>query len=339
MITYRRYKNTDPPALVEVWNESLTARGAYPVRTPALFERWVFSKPYFEHDDLCVAWDDEAGKIAGFSISGFAPNEDRTGLSDRGVICCVLIRPDYRKRGIGRELTRRAEEYLRGRGAADVAFGSMWPNNPYLFGLYGGSNSPGVLASEPDADGFLRRLGYEKAERCVVFHKKLDAPLTVADTRFGVLRRRYETQVLRNAGVASWWEECIWGALEPVEMRLTDKLTDLPAARAVVWELEGFGWKWNYPAAGIIDVQVRPDLRKQGLGKLLLSQMLRFLQDQFFAVAELQAPAADPAAVGMCTSLGFEPVDEGYVYRRGGLPAPPPATESAPPEEAPPGIA
>ena len=62
MITYRRYKNTDPPALVEVWNESLNARGSYPVRTPALFERWIFSKPYFRHDALCVAWDWAAQK-------------------------------------------------------------------------------------------------------------------------------------------------------------------------------------------------------------------------------------------------------------------------------------
>ena len=95
-----------------------------------------------------------------------------------------------------------------------------------------------------------------------------------------------------------------------------EKSTGIPAARTVVWELEGFGWKWNLPAAGIIDVQVRPDLRKQGLGKLLVSQILRFLQDQFFAVAELQAPAANPAAVGMCQSLGFEQVDEGFIYRR-----------------------
>ncbi len=339
MIAYRRYRNTDPPALVEVWNEALTARGSYPVRTPSLFERWVFSKPYFQHDDLVVAWDDEANRAAGFALAGFAPNEDRTGLSDLGVICCVLVRPDYRRKGVGRELARRAEEHLRGRGAADVVFGSMWPNNPYLFGLYGGSNSPGVLASEPDAGPFLEKLRYSRAERCVVFHKKLDTPLSVVDTRFGVLRRRYETQVLRNAGVASWWEECVWGALEPVEMRLTDKLTDLPAARAVVWELEGFGWKWNLPAAGIIDVQVRSDLRRQGLGKLLLAQVLRFLQDQFFAVAELQAPAADPAAVGMCTSLGFEQVDEGFVYRRGGLPQQAEQPEAAPPEEAPLGTA
>ena len=50
VISYRRFRNTDPPALAEVWNESLTSRGTYPLQTPALFERWVFSKPYFDHD-------------------------------------------------------------------------------------------------------------------------------------------------------------------------------------------------------------------------------------------------------------------------------------------------
>jgi ribosomal protein S18 acetylase RimI-like enzyme len=90
-----------------------------------------------------------------------------------------------------------------------------------------------------------------------------------------------------------------------------------------MWELEGFGWKWNVPAAGIIDVQVRPGLRRQGLGKLLVAQALRFLQDQFFAVVELQAPTADPAPSELCKSLGFEQVDEGFVYRK-----PPAATES-----------
>ena len=151
----------------------------------------------------------------------------------------------------------------------------------------------------------------------VVFHKRLDTPLTIADTRFGVLKRRYEAQMLRAAGVGSWWQECVWGTLEPVEMRLTDRLTDMPAARAILWELEGFSWKWNYPSAGIIDIQVRSDLRRQGVGKLLISQVLRFLQDQFFAVAELQVPADNPGAMAMCKSLGFDVVDEGFAYRKG----------------------
>ena len=38
MTLFRRFKNTDPPALAEVWNEAHTARGAYPLRTPALLE-------------------------------------------------------------------------------------------------------------------------------------------------------------------------------------------------------------------------------------------------------------------------------------------------------------
>lgn len=317
MIAYSFSKNTDPPAVVEVWNEAVTGRGGYPLRTPGVLERWLFSKTFYRNDDLILARDPDAGnKPVGLAISGFGPNDDLTGLSDLGVICAILVRPEYRKRGIGRELLTRAEAHLRERGAKQVVVGSQWPANPYLFGLYGGSNSPGVLASEPDAGPFLEKMGFVPTSPVVVLQRKLDAPLTLADTRFGLLRRRYDQQVLRAAAVGSWWQECVWGGLEPVELRMTDKLTGLPAARVVVWELEGFGWRWGHPAAGILDMQVRPDLRRNGLGKLLLSHALRFLQDQFFAVAELQFPAGDEAGLGLCRGLGFEQVDRGLVYRR-----------------------
>lgn len=316
MLRYRASLNTDPPALADIWNEAATGRGAYPVRSPGLLERWVFSKTYFRRDDVTVAADD-TNRPVGFALSGFGPNADMSALDPtKGVICAVGVRPDYRRQGVGRELLRLAENNLRSRGAQTVLVGSQWPGSPYLFGLYGGSNSPGVLATEPAADPFLVGCGYTKAERVLVFHKKLDTPLTVADTRFNLLRRRYEVQTLRLAGIATWWHECVWGSLEPVEIRLFDKLTGIPAARAVVWELEGFGWKWNQPAAGILDVQVRSDLRRQGLGKLLTSHVLRFVQDQFFAVAEIQVRADDEAGVGMCRSLGCEPVDEGWTYAR-----------------------
>ena len=157
-------------------------------------------------------------------------------------------------------------------------------------------------------------MGYERQRTRQIFQKMLDSPLTVADTRFNMLRRRYEAQTLRIASVSSWWEECIWGTLEPVEVRMIDKLTDIPAARALIWELEGFSWKWNYPSAGILDVQVRDDLRRQGLGKLLTSQVMRFLQDQFFAVCELHISDDDEAALALCQGLGFEQIDVGHTY-------------------------
>jgi hypothetical protein len=43
---------------------------------------------------------------------------------------------------------------------------------------------------------------------------------------------------------------------------------------------------------------------------------LRFVQDQFFAIAEVQAPADRPEAVGLCQSVGLEQVDVGTTYRK-----------------------
>src|SRR5438105_11022816 len=96
---FRRFRNTDPPALADVWNESHTARGAYPLRTPALLERWVLSKPYFDPDGLIVAVDEADGRIQGYALAGFAPTENLDALNfAEGVICSVAIRiADRRK--------------------------------------------------------------------------------------------------------------------------------------------------------------------------------------------------------------------------------------------------
>jgi GNAT superfamily N-acetyltransferase len=207
------------------------------------------------------------------------------------------------------------EDYLIGKGARALRAGPVWPQCPFGFGLYGGTNAPGFLASDPDADPFFKALGYQPAGQTFVYQKKLDQPLALADPRFGMLRRRYETQVLRTAAVQTWWHVAVWGTLEPVEFRLVDKLANnFPAARAVVWELEGYGWRWGTPSAGILDIQVRPDLRRQGMAKLLVSQVLRFLQDQFFGVCELQAPADRPDLVGLCKTATMDQIDVGTTY-------------------------
>lgn len=314
---YRPFRNTDPPALTEVWNEVLTGRGAYPLRTPAPFDRWILSKPYFTPDALLIAEDPEADRrVAGFALSGFGPTEDRTAQDTGGVVCCVLVRPAYRRRGIGRELLRRSEEWLKSRGADVVVAGSQRPYNPYLFGLYGGANSPGILASEPDADAFLKAVGYERGEGHLVFQRPLDKPVDVADGRFVGLRRRFDIQMIRPTVSQNWWEECVWGVLEPTEFRVVDRMTGAPAGRLVNWDLEGFGWRWNKPATGIFDVEIRAHQRRQGLAKFLLASVLKLLQEQFYAVAELQVWADDPAGIGICHALGFEQVDAGYRYRR-----------------------
>jgi ribosomal protein S18 acetylase RimI-like enzyme len=80
--------------------------------------------------------------------------------------------------------------------------------------------------------------------------------------------------------------------------------------------MEGYGWRWNSPSAGIMDIQVRGDLRRQGLGKYLIAQLLRYLQEQYFGIAEVQVAEESDTAIGMFRTLGFDQVDTGYMYQK-----------------------
>ena len=97
---------------------------------------------------------------------------------------------------------------------------------------------------------------------------------------------------------------------------VVSRLRRQTAAKALFWEMTDYGWRWGAPPAGIIEVQVRNDLRSQGLGKYLLAQLLRHLQEQYFAVAELQVPEEEEATAKMFRSLGFVQVDVGIGYRK-----------------------
>jgi ribosomal protein S18 acetylase RimI-like enzyme len=82
--------------------------------------------------------------------------------------------------------------------------------------------------------------------------------------------------------------------------------------------MEGFSWRWNVPAAGILDLTVAESYRRQGLGRFFLAHIIRYLQEQYFGVCECQIGAGNDSGPGLLHSLGFEPVDRGAVYRKAG---------------------
>jgi ribosomal protein S18 acetylase RimI-like enzyme len=315
VIEYRTFRNGDPPHLVTVWNEALPNRGAFTLRSAAPLDRWVLAKPYFDPAGLIIAAED--GIPVGFGHGGFGPTEDQSALDySTGVVSMIAVRIAQRRHHVGSELLARTEDYLRGRGATTFYAGGLKPLNPFYFGLYGGSNSPGFLESDPAMRPFFESRGYRDARRCLVLHRKLDAPLNLVDTRFSALRRRFEVQVLPRSRVGTWWQECMLGQLEQFEFRLDEKATGQVAARVLYWEMEGYGWRWNTPAAGVMDIQVRGDLRRQGVGKYLLAQLLRYLQEQYFGVAEVQITEESEAATRLFRAIGFAQVDVGYSYKK-----------------------
>jgi len=316
VVHYRTFRNNDSPGLVAIWNEAFTSRGEVHLRHSSPLESYVFAKPYFDPAGLFLAIEDDVP--VGFAHAGFGPNSTYTALSrSEGVICVVGVRPSHRRRGIGSELLRSCESYLVRNGAQTVYAGPAAPINPFYFALYGGSELPGFLDSDAQAGPFLRRNGYGPHSTCRVFDRSLHQPVNVPDGRFAALRRQYEWRLAPRTGVGNWWEECVLGPVETVDFRLENKSTGQVVARASAWEMDLFSWRWNHPAIGIVNVEVLPELRRQGLGKFLLTQTLRYLQEQFFGLVEVQSAEQNDAALKLYRSVGFEEVDIGHVYRKG----------------------
>jgi len=314
VIRYRTFRNTDPPALTEVWNECFTGRGAYPLRSAGPLEFALFSKPYFDSQGLVIAENDD--QIVGFVHAGFGADQAEKKLNhETGVVCVLGVRTAHRRQGIGSELLRRAEEYVRSRGAKDVVAGQVRPYTPFYFGVYGNAHLPGFLNSDPLAAPFFEKHGYSCWRTTQVFERQLQPMDPIIDQRFLSLRRRYDVQLVMAPELHSWWQNCVFGSIEPVEFRLLDKLKGIPSARTLIWEMNAFRGA-GAPMAGIIDLNVRPDAQRQGLARFLLSQMMRYLQEQFFRLIEIQCLEGSEPCIQLLRGLGFEQVDVGRSFRK-----------------------
>src|SRR5262245_37881523 len=148
MFQYRTFRNADTPRLVAVWNEAIIGRGAPHLTNNTLIERYVLSKPIFDPNGLFVAIADDT--IVGWAHAAMSGNP--FNAQPVGVVCLVGVSPAHQRKGIGGELLKRCEQYLRERGAEIIHAGGHWPNNPFYMGLYGGSESPGFLVSQPLAE-------------------------------------------------------------------------------------------------------------------------------------------------------------------------------------------
>jgi ribosomal protein S18 acetylase RimI-like enzyme len=313
VVQFRTFRNTDPPRLVEVWNETFTGRGAVILPNSTPLERFVLSKPIFDPAGLFLAED--AGVTLGFAHAALA-QEECTDADGMGVVCAIGVRPAYERHGIGFELLRRCEDYLREHGAKVLRAGSHWPNNPFYLGLYGGADSPGFLTSDFKAEPFLLRHSYKVVRKTLVMQRVLDHTVKIIDSRFAPHRQRFIVRACYPRSFRGYWKECVLGFLEPVELTLEEKQSGEAVARALIWEMDGFGTKWNRPTIGIMGFEVQPKWQRLGVGKYLLSQLLRQVQEQFFELAEVHLNEENQPAIQFLKSLAFDHVDTGQVFER-----------------------
>jgi GNAT superfamily N-acetyltransferase len=317
VIHYRAFLNGDPPRLAEIWRGCAGRGGlAQPIST-AMIEQIVLAKQYFDREGVVLAFDDD--RPIGFAHAGFGPNETETSLStDLGVTLLVLVVPHPDQQAVSARLLERSEEYLRRRGAKVLYGGGIRPLNPFYWGLYGGSEPPGVLDSDGESQALFTAHAYREIDRTVVLHRDLASFRPLVDRQQMQIRRGADVEVIADPPAASWWDACVMSPYDRIQFRLRPRNAAEPIASAVFWNMEPLATGRGVRTGGLIDVQVAPPFQRQGYATYLLGEAMRQLQDEGFAAIEAQTMIHNAASLAMYRKLGFQQADSGAVYRKEG---------------------
>jgi len=313
---YRTFRNADPPVLVDLWRSRVRPTGlAQPVSTD-LLEQLVFAKLYFEHRGLFLAFD--SGLPVGFAHAGFGPNEEQNWISmEIGVTCVVQVHPDCSQANeVAGGLLDRCEGYLRGCGAKVLYGGSSSPWTPFYFGLYGGSESPGVLDSDSLVQQLYSARGYEAVDHTLLLQRDLNGFESLIDRQQMQIRRQMIVEVVNDAPTRSWWDASILGEFDLTRFDLVPRTGGAAIASAVFRSMEPSVTNAMGRATGLIHFKVEESYQGRGVANFLLSEAFRQFIRQGIQQVEAQIPQGDEPALAVLRDLGFQLVDEGCVYRK-----------------------
>lgn len=314
MTEFRAFHNTDPPHLLRLWHAAGLGRGAAECLGIDAFEVLIFSQPYFDPNGLIVAVEDD--EVVGFALAGFGPNDELSGLDyAHGVICAVIVHPNHRRKGIGRELVLQLENYLKSKGARHIIAGPYGMYSPYLVGLYGGTRPSGFLLSDPLAAPFFENIGYDTIKSTRIYQRDLLGPKPPIKFHLVNLRRKMQLSISDDHQAPNWWWLTRLGRLETLHFELSPKTGEGPVASATVIGLDLYIPKWEERVIGLTDVYVTEDERSKGYGQSLLLEIARRLQDELITKLEWHVEESNTVASHVALAVGYYQIDTGIVYQ------------------------
>lgn len=311
-VRVRGYQPGDEAAVVALWNRCL------PVDTISndLFVARVLLDVNFDAEGFLVAERD--GRIVGFllAVTRGTPMQGLDNDPDDGWITVFFVDPDYRGQGIGRMLLDRGRAHIAGRGRRRVSVSPYAPN--YFW--------PGVdTARYPAAVAFLTRHGFEVLYTPVAMDFNLVGYSIPADVlemqrrreqegyRFGALRDDQISAVLdfNTRYFSADWARAIREAL----LRGVPRARVLVASRGVA--IAGFCLYGGYDgvAERFGPFGVDPNLRRSGLGKVLLYRCLDQMRSQGLHNAWFLWTGLEEPAGHLYTRVGFHVSREFAVMR------------------------
>jgi len=317
LISYRPFRNLDPPRIAALWQNQPPLDGLAPVITPDTLNELVFSKPYFDPAGLQVACDDQ--RMIGFVHAGFGPTKEQTSLDRRrGVISMLMVsqQADVDSAAVSAELLERGEAYLRQAGSIEIFAMGIGELCPFYLGLYGQGDLPGVLQHDSMRQALFRAHDYQPAGRVVIFERELIGFRSPVDRRQLQIRRGSTLSLQLDPPPATWWEACTKGCFELLRTELVPAAGGPPLASATFWSTETVAIGSPICEVRLAHIEAHSDRRRSGLATYLLSESLRVLYEQGFPRVTSQINDDDTASAALFKKLGFVQIGAADVLRK-----------------------
>lgn len=280
-----------------------------------MLEFAVFSKAHFDRNGLIVAELD--GLPVGFAHAGFGPNDEGTALDKSiGTTHMLMLRHGYEDPALVDALLEASEEYLRTSGASVIYAGGIKPLNSFYLGLYGGSEIPGVLQSNKLLRDACVRRGYTESGQVSILQCDLVRFRPPVSRKVRQLGRVVNFEETVDPMSSCWWEACVWGTQQRDRFQLLAKPSGEVVATASFWDVQPLSACWGICTAGLFDLYVALEWRRQGCASFLLGEAFRLLRRRGVATIEAQCMSTNEQALAFYQSLGFIEVDRGYVFRK-----------------------
>lgn len=314
-VCFRKFRNSDPPELVRLWNVSYLGRGVAAPITCDIFDTAALVHTYFDPQGLIVA--EQQGKLLGFVHVGFGVNAEHADLDHtQAVVCAIVVDPQARNSRIGCRLLEQAEKYARSKGATDLYAGPSPGRDPFYTGIYGGCRPSGFLESHTSLHPFLQSFGFSEYEKHGIFQKNLQTSRDPVNFRLMNIRRKMEIELTDQPFNVDWWWMIRMGRYDYLRFELRQKNGVEPVAGISVIGLDFYIPAWNERAVGLLDLFVEEDQRRKGYAQALLIEIGRRLKLEMVTLAEIHVSLNSQPVVKLVEGAGFTQIDTGIVYHK-----------------------
>ena len=316
MYHLRPFRNDDPPALAELWNEALPDAGTARPLGVHEFDGLVMGKLHFDAAGLIVAQRDSDKRIVGYVHAGFGPVEpEGPSLAldhDLGTIVMYAVAPHIDDPELDRRLILAAERYLLERARRSCTPAANIRSTRFTGEFTAAASLPEFSARTPGS-GARSSAGYQAVASSVLWEADLARP-EIRDPKALLLRRLTRVEVGDDTLLERWWDALALGHFRPTIYRLSSKIDGRYLAGAATWEMLGFR-RDGRCRTGLIALDVDPNQRRKGYGRHLVAEVLRHSHTQMTEVVAVVTSSDNAPALAMYESTGFAQVNVATLYR------------------------